>query len=365
MRRLFFTPLLLLALAPAAQATPTLGGPVSPDGKTKVTIDLPLGLRHHNTAGRDGAGLCVFWSITHAARWQREVPLENLGTLLEKEKGGGWPERVDVVLAKYPDVDYAQYEGRDPTALKVALQGKRLPSVTYSGRDPHYRGSIAHMVNVVHFDERWVAILDNNYIGVNDLVWMTPEEFLERWRGKGSGWVVFLLKDPPDPPVQETPRQAPAKLRGGEDCIRYTWRYFNKDPYRVYLFYENETVGAYDFQEHYFRFYAAAEDRWLAKCLPPFPPPRVTPHQPSGDVGHAEDYGIPLHLFPPRTASEERWTRQGRPTTKDDLLKRLAPKAVPQPDPTPAGPSSNSPSLAPAFLIGFTMLVLTLFNKEK
>jgi hypothetical protein len=357
MKRLLLIPLWFLAVVPSGPAAPTLGGPISPDGKTKVTIDLPLALRHHNTAGRDGAGLCVFWSITHAARWQRETPLEDLGSVMEKEKGGGWPQRVDAVLARYPEVDYAQYEGRDPTALQMALAGRRLPSVTYAGRDPHYKGSIAHMVNVVHYDERWVAILDNNYIGANELVWMTPDEFLERWRGKGSGWAIFLLCEPPDTPVQESTRPAPAPVRGGADCIRYTWRYFEKDPYRVYLFFGNETVGAYDFQEHYFRFYAADEDRWLAK------PPVVTPYQPSGEVGFAEDYGIPLNLFPPRTASEERWTRQGRPTTRDDLLKRLTPRVTPPPDPTPAGPSS--PSLAPAVLIGFTMLVLTLFSKEK
>src|ERR1700677_2188337 len=102
MKRFLLTPLWILAFASVGLAAPTLGGPVSPDGKTKVTIDLPLALRHANTAGRDGSGLCVFWSITHAARWQRETPLEDLGTVMEREKGGGWPERVDTILAKYP-----------------------------------------------------------------------------------------------------------------------------------------------------------------------------------------------------------------------------------------------------------------------
>src|SRR6202030_2027387 len=98
MKRLLITPLLILAFAGGGLAAPTLGGPISPDAKTKVAIDFPLALRHHNTAGRDGSGLCVFWSITHAARWQLETPLADLGTLMEKERGGGWPERVDVIL---------------------------------------------------------------------------------------------------------------------------------------------------------------------------------------------------------------------------------------------------------------------------
>jgi hypothetical protein len=364
MKRWFSIPWLLLILTTGASAAPVLGGAVSPDGQTKIAIDFPLALRHHNTAGRDGAGLCVFWSITHAARWQKETPLEDLGTLMEKEKGGGWPERVDKVLTKYgAEVDYAQYEGRDPVALKVALSGKRMPCVTYSGRDPHYKGSIAHMVNLVHFDERWVAILDNNYIGVNDLVWMTPDEFLERWRGKGSGWAIFLLHEPPNPPVQdEPPTKGPGQIRGGADGIRYTWKYFNRDPYRVYLFYEDETVGAYDFKEDYFRFYCGSEDRWLTRCRPPFPPPLVRPHQSSGVVGYADDYGIPLNLFPPRTAAEERWTRRGQPASKSDLLQILAPKPSPTPDPPPAGASGAS--LVPALILGITMLALCLRRKE-
>src|SRR5436305_7540489 len=101
MKRLLVTPLLLLALAAAARATPTLGGPVAPDGRTRVTIDLPLALRAANTGGSDGYGLCVFTSIMHAARWQKETPLEDFQTLMRQEPGGGWPAKVDRMIAKY------------------------------------------------------------------------------------------------------------------------------------------------------------------------------------------------------------------------------------------------------------------------
>src|SRR5438093_7986957 len=212
MKRLAFVPLLVLLLAADVSATPQLGGPIAPDGRTRVQIDFPLALRSANSVGRDGYGLCVFTSVMHAARWQKEGPLEDFQALMRRELGGGWPEKLDRMIAKYaPGVDYFQYEGRDPTVLKLALAGQRLPSVTYNGRDPHYRGGISHMVNLVHFDEHWACILDNNFVGENDLVWMTPSEFLERWRGRGSGWAVILLREPPDPPA-EAPTKYPGQL---------------------------------------------------------------------------------------------------------------------------------------------------------
>jgi hypothetical protein len=365
MKRFALAPLLVLWLTVSATAAPQLGGAVAPDGKTRVTIDMPLSLRHANTAGRDGYGLCVFWSITHAARWQKESPLEDFGTFMEKERGGGWPEKVDQMIAKHaPGVDYFQYEGRDPVAIQALLQGGRMPSVTYCGLDPHYRGAISHMVNVVHYDERWVAILDNNYIGENDLVWMTPAEFLERWRGKGSGWVVGLFKEPPRAALKDDPaKKLPGQVHGDDGAVQYVWYYHKNDPYRVYLYCEDELVGGYDLREGYFRFYAADEDRWLSKGPPPFPVPEVTPFQPSGVVGYAQDYGIPLNLFPPRTQAEERWTRRGQAASRADILKALEPRRPP--DPPRPDPSSSGTVPASGLIAVVVLLFLSLFGKEK
>jgi hypothetical protein len=365
MKRFLLAPIVAFLFAPCGLATPQLGNTTSPDGRTKAQIDFPMALRAPNSHGTNFAGLCVFTSVMHSARWQKETALEDFQSLMKKEPGGGWPQRLDKMIAKYaPLVDYAQYEGRDPAVIKATLAGNRLPSVTYSGRDPHYRGPISHMVNVLHYDDHWVCILDNNYIGENDLVWMSPAEFLDRWRGKGSGWAVVLLKEPPESPVRsDIGQNVPSTVRGDVEPIQYVWHYYKSDPYRIYLMCDGQTVGGYDFKEHYFRFYAADENRWLAKREPPLPPPPVIPYQPSGIVGFAEDYGIPLYLFPPRSAAEERWTRKGQPVAKDDLLRLLAPRVRPQPDPFPAGPSGTS--LAPAFVLGFTMLVLCLFRKEQ
>src|SRR5262249_17795847 len=120
-----------------------------------------------------------------------------------------------------------------------------------------------------------------------------------------------------------------------------------------------ELVGAYDFRQHYFRFYAADEDKWLAHTQPPFPVPVVQPGQQSGEVGFAEDYGIPLYMFPPRGEKEERWTRQGKAASKADLLKLLEPK--PKVNPQPAGP--DQASTGPAVLGSLLLLLAFLAHK--
>lgn len=185
----------------------TTGGPIGPDNKTEVACDLPSDLLFHNTGGKDGAGLCVFASITYAAIFQNEQKLVGLFDSMKKERGGGYPEKVDTMIAKYGKGDdgkaarYVQYTGGDPAILKAALASGRMPCVTYNGHDPHYHGSIAHMVVLVCYDEQanLAAIRDNNFIGPSEIVWMTTAEFLQRWKAGGGGWAVVLLAPPPPP----------------------------------------------------------------------------------------------------------------------------------------------------------------------
>jgi hypothetical protein len=122
---------------------------------------------------------------------------------MRAEPGGGYPEKVDRMIEKYGrGAKYVQYEGSDIGVIKEALAAGRMPAVTYAGMDPHYGPSrkVAHMVNAVHGDgQRW-AVLDNNYIGEQDLVWMSEQEFRDRYTALGGGWCVVLLTPPPPPP---------------------------------------------------------------------------------------------------------------------------------------------------------------------
>jgi hypothetical protein len=188
-------------LACQVPSRPVENGKVSPDQSEAITCDLPEAEKFRNQGGRDGAGLCVFASITWAAKYQNERKLFQLFEQMRQEPGGGYPEKVDRMIAKYaPGAGYVQYEGNDPAILRAALAGGRMPSVTYNGHDPHYRGSIAHMVNLVHLSDRWACISDNNFPKDDQHVWLTPDAFFERWRGGRSGWAVVLLAPPPPPP---------------------------------------------------------------------------------------------------------------------------------------------------------------------
>lgn len=184
----------------SVEARPVEGGKVSPDGSVELTCDLPQEEKKRNVGGRDGAGLCVFTSIEYAGRYQNEPELLNFQENMRKELGGGDPEKVDKMMRKYaPNVKYLQHTGGDPEILKLAIKNGRGPCVTYDGNDVHYRGSIAHMVWLPHFDDKWACVSDNNFTKDDQFVWMSPDEFVKRWRGNGGGWCVILLKGPPPP----------------------------------------------------------------------------------------------------------------------------------------------------------------------
>lgn len=192
----------LTALAQDDRQDPNfhLGGLTAPDGST-TAINLPEDLRLRNTGGTDGAGLCVFTSIFMASEWQNESSMKDFRKNMENERGGGYPEKVDRMMKKYaPGVQYIQYEGSDSHVIDLAIKTGRMPCITYDGHDPHYGGSISHMVCCIASTDKWGCILDNNYIKDSQLVWMSKEALMQRFGGDG-GWCFVLLKPgaPPDP----------------------------------------------------------------------------------------------------------------------------------------------------------------------
>ena len=183
-----------------------VAGPIAPDG-TEIQCDLPLSMHLRNKGGSDGAGLCVFTSIEHAAKWQGVAALDGFRDWMTRHPGGGYPSKVDRMIDKIcgergvEKPQYIQVEGRDLEILKLACKTGRMPSVTY-GRSPtgRYGGRlIYHLVSLPHADGKTFAVLDNNYPG--NYEWMTPEEFTRAYTAAGgNGWAVILLDDGPPPP---------------------------------------------------------------------------------------------------------------------------------------------------------------------
>lgn len=215
MPNFYIAPLILIAYFCSMQTGAIVGSKVSPDGKTEIQIDLPASQQTKNVGGSDGAGLCVFTSIGHAARWQSVSTLENFRDYMRKYPGGGWPQKVDQMIEKISNEskvqkpEYIQVQGGRETLdiLKAALESGRFPAVTYS-KSPtgRYGGQrISHMVNIVHMDSNYVAILDNNYLDPKDAAfeWMSIDQFLQTYTAGRSGWSVILL-DPGPPPFPYT-----------------------------------------------------------------------------------------------------------------------------------------------------------------
>lgn len=185
----------------SAPGKPVVGGLLSPDQTVRIVGDLPRSEKKANTGGRDGAGLCVFTSCEWAGRFQNELRLFRFQEQMRAELGGGWPEKLDQMIAKYaPGTRYVQHTTGDLEFLRLAVRTGRMPCVTYGGYDPHYgQRYVAHMVNLVALTDTWSAISDNNFPGDGQIVWMSPSEFSKRWKIGGGGWGVVLLSPPPPP----------------------------------------------------------------------------------------------------------------------------------------------------------------------
>lgn len=196
-------PQVRLATAGEAPGKPVEGGRIAPDGVTQLQVDLPRSCRKKNIASK-GLGCCVFRSADYAGHWQQEPELYDLPEKMVQHgiAGGGYPEKVDKIFKELaPHVQYVQDTSGDADILEAILASGRMACVTYNGHDCHYSGSIAHMVNLVHFDRKtgWACVSDNNFIEEDQFVWMSCDEFLKRWKGQGGGWVYCLLAPPPPP----------------------------------------------------------------------------------------------------------------------------------------------------------------------
>lgn len=214
MMRVCFATLFATFTYLAAVSAGNVGGNIHTDG-TPIQADLPGRYHMKNVGGRDGAGLCVFTSINHAAHLQDVEVLKDFQAWMKQHPGGGYPEKVRAMIARkckekgVPEPLYVQVEGDDLEILKLACRTGRMPGVTYcwspTGR---YNGQrIAHMVSLVAAGvgkgpdgKGWWVILDNNYPGEGKYEWLSEAEFKKTYTGMGGGWCVILLGHPPPPP---------------------------------------------------------------------------------------------------------------------------------------------------------------------
>ena len=196
----------MVRLLPLALVIGAAVGPLAPDG-TEPHCDLPLEFHVKNVSSR-GQGCCTQTSVGHSARWQEVPALIHMEKWVQEKglPGGSYPDEMARRIPAcckdrgYSTADFIQVQDKDIEILKLACRTGRMPGVTYSfSPTGRYGGAkISHMVSLVHADDKWFAILDNNYPG--SLEWLTPDEFKRTYCGRGDGWAVILLDPGPPPP---------------------------------------------------------------------------------------------------------------------------------------------------------------------
>jgi len=157
----------------------------------------------------DRAGMCVTTASEHGCYWHNIRDYYGFRNWAAQFPGGSYPSKHDKQIKQYakekgvPVPPFIQYEGKDPTIIQEALRAGLCVSSTYGGRDGvRYGGEIHHFVNPVYLSKEtgWAAVMDNNG-RAEDLIWMSFDEFVQRWTNfGGSGWVFLWLVPPPPPP---------------------------------------------------------------------------------------------------------------------------------------------------------------------
>jgi hypothetical protein len=187
---------MFLCATPFIASKTVVNGSKDPETEVELQCDLPQDQHLHNLP--NGGGCCVFASMDMAARWHHITPL--IGVLNDK-LGGGYPKKVDSVIAKrFPGYhNYIQANGEElgVPLLDWALSNGHIACVTY-GYSERYGKPISHMVCLVHLDKTRACVLDNNF--PDSYEWMDRTEFIRRWKMHGGAWCYVFL-EPPPPPV--------------------------------------------------------------------------------------------------------------------------------------------------------------------
>ena len=182
MRRVFSV-LVLLASVAGCEVNQNLG--MSAPKKERPTVNVPAALRQSNWIGNQGQGSCVHASMISLFRWQYRLKTADYW---RKSYGDGeYPEDLAARFNK-EGIRYAYVTNGDVRFLEWACRTRRGCGITVMGG--------AHMVALVHLDDKWAAILDNN--SVERFIWVPRETLIAEWKAS-YGWAVTPIYTPAAP----------------------------------------------------------------------------------------------------------------------------------------------------------------------
>ncbi|REJ65645.1 MAG: hypothetical protein DWQ31_17040 [Planctomycetota bacterium] len=176
----------------SARPTATRKSNIPAFRKEYPTVNLPYALRQKNWRGDLGEGSCVHATMVSLFRWQGRYATAEYW---RRSYGNG--EYADDTrstshnLARKMQRDgirFAYTVNGDVRFLDWACSTRRGCGVTVMGG--------RHMVALVHFDEKWAGILDNN--DTEKITWVPRETFVAEWLNS-NGWAVTPVYTPAPP----------------------------------------------------------------------------------------------------------------------------------------------------------------------
>ena len=161
--------------------------PAAFSGKSaeRPVVNVPAALRQSNWVGPGGEGSCVHATMISLLRWQGRAKTADCWR--RANAGGEWPADL---AAKFDSIGirYAYVENGDVRFLEWACRTRRGCGITVLGG--------GHMVALVHLDDQWAAILDNN--DVSAFRWVPRVSLIAEWKAS-HGWAVTPIYSPAAP----------------------------------------------------------------------------------------------------------------------------------------------------------------------
>jgi hypothetical protein len=148
-------------------------------------VNVPHGLRQGNWLGPQREGSCVHATLVSLLRWQGQDKLASFWR--SRYSDGEWPSDMQQKLDA-TGVRYAWHIGGDERFLEWACRTRRGAGIRVHGG--------AHMVALVHLNEKWAGILDNN--DTSKFKWISRESLLRDWKGC-NGWAFSPVYSPAAP----------------------------------------------------------------------------------------------------------------------------------------------------------------------
>ena len=168
-----------------SQSEPVQPSPLSSVNGERPIVNIPMVMRQSNWAGNQREGSCVHAVMISLFRWQNR--LHRADEWRRTYANGEWPESLATKLDR-EGVRYAYTTKGNVSFLEWAVRTRRGCGITVKGG--------AHMVALVHLDDKWACLLDNN--NVSKYKWVSRESLIAEWKAS-YGWAVTPIYTPAAP----------------------------------------------------------------------------------------------------------------------------------------------------------------------